>query len=103
MIEIPVDLGERSYPITIGHGLAAALHDLLRPLKGRRIAVVSSRRIWGLHGRRVEASLKRLGAVSRVLVRDGEQHKSLTTLAAVHDGLVSAGVGRDGLVVAFGG
>jgi 3-dehydroquinate synthase len=103
MIEIPVELGERSYPITIGHGLAGSLHDLLRPLKGRRIALVSSRRIWKLHGRRVEASLKRLGTVSRVLVPDGERNKTLATLAAVHDGLASAGVGRDGLVVAFGG
>jgi 3-dehydroquinate synthase len=103
MIEIPVDLGERSYPITIGHGLTASLHDLLRPLKGRRIAVVSSRRIWGLHGRRLESSLKKLGAVSRVLVPDGERHKNLTTLAAVHDGLAGAGMGRDGLVVSFGG
>ena len=103
MIEIPVELGERSYPVTIGHGLAGSLHDLLRPLKGRRIALVSSRRIWKLHGRRVEASLKRLGTVSRVLVPDGERNKTLTTLAAVHDGLAAAGVGRDGLVVAFGG
>jgi 3-dehydroquinate synthase len=103
MIEIPVDLGERSYPITIGHGLVGSLHDLLRPLKGRRIALVSTRRIWGLHGRRLESSLKRLGPVSRVLVPDGERHKSLTTLASVHDGLAAAGLARDGLVVAFGG
>jgi len=103
MIEVPVDLGERSYPITIGHGLTASLHDLLRPLSGRRIAVVSSRRIWGLHGRRLESSLKRLGAVSRVLIPDGERNKNLTTLAAVHDGLLGGGMGRDGLVVAFGG
>ena len=103
MIEIPIDLGERSYPITIGHGLLGSLHDLLRPLKGRRIALVSSRKVWGLHGRRLEASVKRLGPVSRVLVPDGEKNKSLTTLAAVHDGLAAAGMGRDGLVVAFGG
>jgi len=41
--------------------------------------------------------------VSRVLVPDGERNKTLATLAAVHDGLAAAGVGRDGLVVAFGG
>ena len=93
MIEIPVDLGERSYPITIGHGLTSSLHDLLRPLKGRRIAVVSSRRIWGLHGRRLESSLKRLGTVSRVLIPDGERNKTLATLAAVHDGLAGRGGG----------
>jgi len=103
MIEIPVDLGERSYPITIGHGLAGSLHDLLRPLGGRRIVVVSSRRIWGLHGRRIESSLKRLGTVARVLVPDGERHKSLASLAAIHDGFLGAGMGRDGLVVSFGG
>jgi 3-dehydroquinate synthase len=103
MIEIPVDLGERSYPITIGHGLASSLHDLLRPLEGRRIALVSSRKIWGLHGRRVESSLRRLGTVSRVLIPDGERHKTLATLAVIHDGLAGAGMGRDGLVVAFGG
>jgi len=37
------------------------------------------------------------------MVPDGEKNKTLTTLAAVHDGLAAAGMGRDGLVVAFGG
>ena len=103
MIEITVDLGPNSYPIAIGHGLVASLPRLLAPLAGRRTVVVSSRNVWKLHGARVEKSLRRLGPFTRVLLPDGERHKSRRTLDAVHDEFVKAGLGRDGLVVAFGG
>ncbi len=103
MIEIPLELGDRTYLISIGHGLAASLHEILAAFKGRRIAVVSNLRVFSLHGARVEKSLKRLGAVTRILIPDGERHKNLETLATVHDGLLEGGIGRDGLVIAFGG
>jgi 3-dehydroquinate synthase len=103
MIEISVDLGPRSYPIAIGHGLVASLPRLLAPLAGRPTVVVSSPRIWSLHGSRVEKPLRRLGPFTRVLVPDGERHKDRRTLAAIHDAFVEAGLGRDGLVIAFGG
>ncbi len=103
MIEISVDLGPDSYPIAIGHGLVASLPRLLAPLAGRRTVVVSSRRVWALHGARVERSLQRLGHFTRVLIPDGERNKNRRTLGAVHDAFVKAGLGRDGLVVAFGG
>jgi 3-dehydroquinate synthase len=103
MIEINVDLGPDSYPIAIGHGLAASLPRLLAPLAGRRTVVVSNRRVWSLHGRRVEKSLRRLGTFTRVLIPDGERHKGRRTLDTVHDAFLEAGLGRDGLVIAFGG
>jgi 3-dehydroquinate synthase len=103
MIEIPVDLGERRYSIHVGHGAAAMMPDLLAPFGGRRTVVVSSPRIWSLHGRRLERPLRALGRLERVLVPDGERHKSRATLDAIHDAFLSAGLGRDGLVVAFGG
>jgi 3-dehydroquinate synthase len=103
MIEIQVDLGPNSYPIAIGHGLTASLPGLLAPLAGRRTVVVSSRRVWSLHGARVERALKRLGPFTRVLIPDGERHKNRRTLSTVQDAFVKAGLRRDGLVVAFGG
>jgi 3-dehydroquinate synthase len=103
MIEIPVDLGERRYAISIGHGLAGMLPDLLSPLRGRRTVVVSNPRVWSLHGATVERPLQGLGTLSRVLIPDGEQHKSRSTLDSLHDAFLEAGLGRDGLVVAFGG
>src|SRR5258708_5528923 len=103
MIEIPVELGERRYPIAIGHGLAQMLPDLLGPLASRRMVLVSSRRIWSLHGRRLEKPLAARGPVSRALIPDGERYKSRATLESLHDAFVEAGLGRDGLVVAVGG
>jgi len=103
VIEISVDLGPNSYPIAIGHGLMASLPRLLAPLAGRKTVVVSNRRVWSRHGAKVEAALQRLGAFTRVLIPDGERHKDRRTLNAVHDAFVRAGLGRDGLVVAFGG
>ncbi len=44
VIEISVELGERRYPVAIGHGLARMLPDLLSSLRGRRIVVVNGTR-----------------------------------------------------------
>ena len=86
MIEIPVELGPRSYPIAIGHGLAAALPDLLGRLRGRRFVVVSNARIWSLHASRVEKPLKQAASrLDRVLIPEGEKYKTRDTLALVHD------------------
>jgi 3-dehydroquinate synthase len=103
VIEISVDLGPNSYPIAIGHGLVSSLPRLLAPLAGRQTVVVSSRHVWSLHGSRVEKALRRLGPFTRVLIPDGERHKSRRTLDAIHDAFVKAGLPRDGLVIAFGG
>jgi len=103
MLEIPVDLGPRAYTVSIGHGLLTSLTELLAPLAGRRTIVVSNSRVWSLHGSRLERPLKKLGPLTRVLIPDGEEHKDRTSLEAVHGAMWKAGLGRDGLVVAFGG
>jgi 3-dehydroquinate synthase len=103
MIEILVELGPRRYPVLIGHGLAGMLPELLESMKGRRVVVVSSHRIWSLHGGRIEKPLRGLGPLTRVLIPDGEKNKSRATLDTIHDAFVDAGLGRDGVVVAFGG
>lgn len=103
MLEIHVDLGSRAYAVSIGHGLIASLPELLAPLSGRRTLVVSNGRVWSLHGARLERPLKSVGTLARVLIADGEVHKDRAALGAVHDAMWKAGLGRDGLVVAFGG
>jgi 3-dehydroquinate synthase len=104
VIEIPVELGPRSYPIAIGHGLAASLPDLLGRLRGRRFVVVSNARIWSLHAARLERPLKQIAArLDRVLVPEGEKHKTRDTLDFIQDAFLEAGLGRDAVVVAFGG
>ena len=103
MLEIPVELGPRRYTVSVGHGLSRLLPDLLEGLRGRKILLVSSRRVAALHGRGVERSLRALGPVHVVLVPDGERFKSRSTLETLYDALLEARLGRDGLVVAFGG
>jgi 3-dehydroquinate synthase len=103
MIEVPVDLGVRRYPIHVGHGAARLVSELLQPLRGRRVVVVSNPRVFALHGARVEKGLRALGPVTRVLVPDGEEHKSREALARIHDAMAAAGVARDAVLVAFGG
>jgi 3-dehydroquinate synthase len=103
MIEIPVDLGPRRYPIHVAHGAARLIPELLSALAGRRMILVSSSRIWSLHGARVEKALRRLGPLERVLIRDGERHKSRSTLGRLHDAFLDLGLRRDGVVVALGG
>jgi len=102
MIEIPVELGPRRYAINIGHGMLGMLDKLLAPVEGRQTLVVSSRRIWALHGNRMKRALKPFGALP-VLIPDGERFKSRFTLEQIQDRFLEAGLRRDGLVVAFGG
>jgi 3-dehydroquinate synthase len=103
VIEVPVPLGERSYTISVGHGALARAGAVLPASKSRRVMVVSNARVWSLHGAQVEASLRPLGRLSRVLIADGERHKSWGTLRQLCDAFVGAGLGRDGVVVAVGG
>jgi 3-dehydroquinate synthase len=103
MIEITVDLAERSYPIAIGHGLLKALPELVRPLQGRSVALVSNETVYGLYGRAVEKALAAVGPVRPITVRDGERYKDRRSLAAIHDAMADASLGRDVLLVALGG
>jgi 3-dehydroquinate synthase len=104
MIEIPVELGERRYTIAIGHGLARVLPELLgSQRRPRRIALVSGRRVFALHGALVARSLGALGPVCPVLMPDGERFKNRKTLEGLYESFLEAGLGRDGLVVALGG
>jgi 3-dehydroquinate synthase len=103
VIEIRVPLGERRYTISVGHGALARVGGVLPASKSRRVVLVSNPRVWSLHGARVEAGLRPLGRLSRVLIGDGERHKSWETLRRLCDAFLAAGLGRDGLVVAFGG
>jgi pyruvate/2-oxoglutarate/acetoin dehydrogenase E1 component len=72
MLEIPVELGPRRYVISVGHGIAGSLPDLLEPLRGRRTVVVASRRVWGRHRKALERPLRALGPLAVCQVPDGE-------------------------------
>jgi 3-dehydroquinate synthase len=104
METVRVELGERSYPIHIGAGILDAA-ELYRPYLGAgRVAVITNPVVAPLYLGRVRAALARAGAQAfDVLVEDGEQAKSWSSLERVLDALLAARLGRDGVIVALGG
>jgi 3-dehydroquinate synthase len=67
---------------------------------GARKLLISSPRVWELHGPRFRKS----GADrTPILVEDGERYKSLNTVARVLDALVKAQADRSTVIVAVGG
>jgi 3-dehydroquinate synthase len=104
-----VELGERSYPILIGAGLLGSRELLARHTPHRDILLVTNTVVAPLYAAVLEQALAVGGPagaarrVVRVVLPDGEQHKTLATASRVLDVLVANRFGRDALVLALGG
>jgi 3-dehydroquinate synthase len=105
MREIRVELGERSYRIAIGSGI---LPDLGKSLKEfgftRKTALISNPTVFGLYGRRAAESLKDAGfEVSVIVVPDGEEYKSLSSVQQIYGEMLTAALDRRSVLIALGG
>lgn len=104
---LQVDLGDRSYPITIAAGLienlAAAISDAMKTPTGT-IAIVSDTQVDALYGERVEQQFRLAGLRSfRTAIPAGEASKSVDSVDSLWRWLADQDAGRDTLVVALGG
>lgn len=91
---IRVELGERSYPVIVGHGVS---DEIARHLpRGARRAVVVTQRAIPL---RVDPGLPH----EVVLVGDGEEAKSLSTVEVLSRAFARFGLTRSDVVIAVGG
>ena len=78
MKTLNVDLGERTYPIHIGHDLIDS--DLLGSvIKGHQVLLVSNETVASLYLERVLSNLTAF-EVATVILPDGENHKNIETL-----------------------
>jgi 3-dehydroquinate synthase len=106
-VTLPVRHPGGEYPIHIGDGLLAHVGGALRAAgapAGSRVAIVSSPVVAPYYGGQVEASLRQAGFQPFACsVPDGEQHKTLTTVAALYDQFLAGGLDRSGLVLSLGG
>ncbi|MGI9281173.1 MAG: 3-dehydroquinate synthase [Endozoicomonas sp.] len=105
ILELNVDLGDRSYPIFIGSGLyvGASRPELLQPyIKGRQVAVVTNETIAPLYLDRVRALLEGVELLE-VVLPDGEEYKNLATLEQVFDELLEGRHTRKTTLIALGG
>ena len=104
MERINVDLGERSYPISIGAGLLSnpALFSHLKAKQ--KVVVISNETVAPLYAERLMMTLQALECqVSLLTLSDGEQYKSLETFNTIMSYLLEGNYSRDVVLVALGG
>ncbi|WP_436108124.1 bifunctional shikimate kinase/3-dehydroquinate synthase AroKB [Massilia sp. LjRoot122] len=99
-----VELGERSYPITIGPNLLADATLLERHIDGGKAAIVTNTTVAPLYLARVAGALRAAGReVVEIILPDGEEHKNWQSLNLVYDALLAAKCDRKTTIVALGG
>ncbi len=102
---VRVDLGARSYAISVGTGILGTLGERLRALGvGSRVALVTTTTVGRLYGDEVRRGIEAAGfVVTTIEIPDGEEHKTLATLAGIYDRLIAARLDRGSTLVALGG
>lgn len=104
MERINVDLGQRSYPISIGAGL---LNDpaLFPHLNAKhQVVIISNTTVAPLYAQTLQNTLDQIGCQHDLLVLpDGEQYKTLQTFEQIMTFLLEGNYGRDVTLVALGG
>jgi 3-dehydroquinate synthase len=107
MRTLHVNLGERSYPIHIGEGLAGKLAGWFaeRKLSDKSpLMIVSDEAVAGRHLPGVKAALEQAGyRVAVSVVPSGETSKSLAMLEKLVGEALEAGLDRRSAIVALGG
>jgi len=105
---LTVDLLSRkdhSYTIHLGQGASRTLGKVLTECSGiHQVALIADKKAHALHGEDVETSVRRLFPKALLLlVPSGERSKSRRRKAWLEDAMIDSGLGRDSLVIAFGG
>jgi 3-dehydroquinate synthase len=95
------------YPIHLGEGLLSHVGGALRAsdaIRGTRVAVVSNPVVQPLYGAQLTASLRVAGYQPvECIIPDGEEHKTLGTVAELYDQFLDGGLDRSSGVVSLGG
>jgi 3-dehydroquinate synthase len=103
-ILLNVELGERSYPISIGPSLLDDAALLARHVNGGKVAIVTNTTVAPLYLARVEAGLRAAGKqVISVVLPDGEEFKNWSSLMLIFDQLLANKADRKTTLIALGG
>ena len=105
METVQVDLGNRSYPIWIGHGILSEFGEAyVAAGLGSTAAIVTNPTVARLYLDPVRAGLEARGVAVRVVeIPDGEEFKTLETAGSIYGELIQAGLDRRSCIVTLGG
>lgn len=91
---IRVELGERSYPVVVGHGVSADINALL-PSSARRAAIITQAGI--------PVDIDPAIPHTTITIGNGEGHKTLATIEDISRKFASFGLTREDVVIGVGG
>ena len=103
MHTLHVELGERSYPVYIGRDLLSDHKMLTQHIRGSQVVLVSNDTVAPLYMDRLRAGLQDRSLVTEVILPDGEQYKTLDTLASIFDQVMADNHNRTTTFIALGG
>jgi 3-dehydroquinate synthase len=100
---ITVNLGSASYPVFLGGGIASEFPSYINErFKGRKCAVVTNATVAEIYSSYIDVLKSELGCAVHAMP-DGERYKTVETWGGILDALITFGLDRKGLVIAFGG
>ncbi len=102
MDKITVDLGSRSYPISIGENLLAQSELFSVAITGKKVMIVTNDIVAPLYLEACKNSLQQF-TIDEVILPDGEKHKNLATFETILSALLDKKHARDTTVIALGG
>lgn len=104
--QVDVDLGERSYPIYIGEDLMSRGDLITKHIVGNQVLIVTNETIAPLYLEKLTSVLKESDPslqVESVVLRDGEQYKTMEELGKVWDKAMELRFNRKSTFLALGG
>lgn len=102
MEKLIVDLGERSYPISIGEGLMTQKALFKSVIKGKKVMIVSNEIVAPLYLAACKEALSDF-QIDQVILPDGEKFKNLATFETILTALLANKHARDTTIIALGG
>ena len=91
---VHVDLGTRSYPVVVGHGVVGEIDSLL-PKSAKRAVIVTQKEIGFVVKPKIDSTT--------VFIGNGEQHKNLQTIELLSQKFAEFGLTRNDVVIGVGG
>ncbi len=107
IVTLPVRYPGGQYEVHVGSGLLAHIGGAMRATgipSDTRVALVSNPYVAPLYGAEVESALREAGFEPfRCSIPDGEEHKTLDTVASLYGQFLKGKLDRSGTVLALGG
>ncbi len=105
MKTVQVELGNRTYPITISKGILEDIGSSLSRFGfSSPLALVSNTTVFPLYGATVSRSLSLSGfSCKEIILPDGEEYKTLASAEKIVDALLQARLDRKSAIIALGG